>query len=299
MSDRADAWVPLYIADYLKDTRHLSTAEHGAYILLLMNAWTSGGALPLDERRLARIAGMDRDEWAESRDVLLGFFIEAPDGFHHKRVDEELAKADANLEQKRAAGRASAAKRALQRDENDRSTDVATGYPTKVQREPQRKGNPSPSPSSSSLRSEEDDVGGDTRASARDPDPPLPINLITLTEEVCRAAGIRHADPGPIMRHQKLVQGWLDEGFDPEADIMPGVRSGIATATERINSLQRFDRDIRQTRARREAGHEHLGHDTPTNPLLAAVLAKRRQADGAGGDEHPLRLPGRAGGRFG
>lgn len=146
-------------------------------------------------------------------------------------------------------------------------------------------------------------VGGDTREPAReqtpDPDPPLPTDLIGLTEEVCRAAGIRHVDPGPILRHQKLVQGWLDEGFDPEADIFPAVRAGIATATERINSLSYFDRDIRQTRARREAGNEHVGHDQPVNPMLAAVLAKRRAADRSGSDEHPVRLPGRAGGRVG
>lgn len=145
-------------------------------------------------------------------------------------------------------------------------------------------------------REEEEEliVGGHARASARDADPPLPTNLIALTTEVCRAAGIRHADPGPIIRHQKLVQGWLDDGFDPETDILPGIRAGIATATERINSLSYFDRDIRQTRARREAGHEHPRDDIPTNPLLAALVAQDRAAGGGGGDADPTSLPRRA-----
>jgi uncharacterized protein YdaU (DUF1376 family) len=54
--------MPLYVADYLADTLHLSATEHGAFILLLMHRWQHG-SLPDDARKLAPIAGVSRQRW--------------------------------------------------------------------------------------------------------------------------------------------------------------------------------------------------------------------------------------------
>lgn len=91
--------MPLYIADYLADTRRLTMAEHGAYMLLIMEYWRNGG-LPNDERRLARIVGATEEEWSAVRDNIAEFFT---DGWRHKRIDDELAKAGEVSERRAAA----------------------------------------------------------------------------------------------------------------------------------------------------------------------------------------------------
>lgn len=95
------AWMPLYVADYLADTGHLSTAEHGAYLLLIMHYWSNGG-LPNDERKLARIARMTPDEWDDAGITLKGFFDAE---WRHKRIDQELVSAQAAYDRRAAAGR--------------------------------------------------------------------------------------------------------------------------------------------------------------------------------------------------
>lgn len=91
-------WMPLYVADYLRDTRRLSTVEHGAYLLLIMEYWTSGG-LPSDDDQLRRITGMTAGEWRRSKENLQSFFF---DGWKHKRLDAELARSS-EISSKRSA----------------------------------------------------------------------------------------------------------------------------------------------------------------------------------------------------
>ena len=81
-----NAYMPLYVGDYLGDTSHLSTIEHGAYMLLLMHYWRHGG-LPADDCRLAQIARMTDQEWRSAKVVIARFFSRK---WKHKRVEAEL-----------------------------------------------------------------------------------------------------------------------------------------------------------------------------------------------------------------
>lgn len=121
-------YMQLYIADYLADTMHLSTEEHGAYLLLMFNYWQTGKPIP--KSRLAKIARMTNDRWISVEDSLKEFFNEIGSEWVHSRIERDLEMVRASIEQKSAAGKASAAKRRAKKstgeelDGNDRSTGV-------------------------------------------------------------------------------------------------------------------------------------------------------------------------------
>jgi uncharacterized protein YdaU (DUF1376 family) len=91
-------WMPLYCADYLVDTRELSSEEHGNYLLLLMLAWRqSDGRLPDDEKWLrANLPPMQHRTFDRAiRNSILKKFFTLKDGyFENKRLLKEKQNAD-------------------------------------------------------------------------------------------------------------------------------------------------------------------------------------------------------------
>lgn len=82
--------LPLWTDAYLGDTTHLTTIEHGAYLLLLMAMWrTSECALPNDDKLLARIARCSPAQWARIKPILTGFFKLDGDRITQSRLTDE------------------------------------------------------------------------------------------------------------------------------------------------------------------------------------------------------------------
>lgn len=91
-------WMPLYIADFIRDTTHVGPLIKGAYLCLIMHYWNHG-SLPDDDAKLRTITGLSPQEWRYHHDTLKAFFR---DGWRHKRIDHELAHV-ADISNKRSA----------------------------------------------------------------------------------------------------------------------------------------------------------------------------------------------------
>lgn len=150
---KPDVWMPLYVADYLADTGHLSCLEHGAYLLLIMHYWRNGG-LPDDDVKLARIAKCTPKEWGLVRPTVSEFFA---DGWCHKRIDNELVQANENAERN--------AQRARQAAEKRWGKHCSSNAPSMPEAVLEECPSPSPSPSDSNVSTNVDpfmDASGDT-----------------------------------------------------------------------------------------------------------------------------------------
>ena len=106
----ATPWMRFFPADYLADTRRLTTEQHGAYLLLLMDSWSSG-ALPDDDAVLARVAGLDAESWAQVRPVIARYFQIADGKWAHARIEQEREHAQAYAQASSGRGKKAAAAR--------------------------------------------------------------------------------------------------------------------------------------------------------------------------------------------
>lgn len=115
------------IADYRKDTSHLTLLEHGCYRQLLDQYYLNEQPLPLDESKLFRLlSARTNDEKQAIKNVLQDFFNETEIGFIHKRCDSEIEIYHSRIESASKAGKASANRRltSVQQAFNDCSTGV-------------------------------------------------------------------------------------------------------------------------------------------------------------------------------
>jgi uncharacterized protein YdaU (DUF1376 family) len=102
---KCDNWMPWYIADYLASTMHLTTLQHGAYMLLLGAYWRNQGPLEDDSDQLSAICRLSKKEWEKTRPVVAKFFVVSEGVWRQKRCDAELTKSKAIAAKRSEVGR--------------------------------------------------------------------------------------------------------------------------------------------------------------------------------------------------
>ena len=85
-------YMQLYTSDYLADTAHLTTEEHGAYLLLLMNYWQRGKPLDNTDGRLAHVARLSAERWKAVEPILAEFFKIEGTTWVQARIERDLDK---------------------------------------------------------------------------------------------------------------------------------------------------------------------------------------------------------------
>ena len=106
MAGETGAWMPMYWGDYFGDTMHLTTEEHGAYLLLLGIYWRRAKGLPDDDKWLASVTKMTTKKWKMVRPNIIEFFDISDGLLIHKRVEKEILRSSGRLQSARVAGRA-------------------------------------------------------------------------------------------------------------------------------------------------------------------------------------------------
>ncbi len=119
---KKDLWMPLYVGEYLADTGHLTTTQHGAYLLLLMHYWRKR-ELPTDDKQLAAIAKLPLRIWLDIKETLQAFFY---DGWRHKRVEAEFQRRMEVSEKRAAAGSKGGSRTQLKNFMNEANASVCS-----------------------------------------------------------------------------------------------------------------------------------------------------------------------------
>jgi uncharacterized protein YdaU (DUF1376 family) len=106
-------YLPMYVGDYLKKTRHLTTEQHGAYLLILFDLWEHGGSIPFDHNLLARVANITPKRWGRIWDALEGYFTVSDGKLSHERLNQEIQKCLQISQKRKHAGKLGGEARSL------------------------------------------------------------------------------------------------------------------------------------------------------------------------------------------
>lgn len=101
-----------HIGDYAQATAHLSFVEDAAYSRMIRKYYAEEKPMPADPKAVMRLIGARTKEEKEAVGTVLSeFFVLEADGWHSKRCDAEITKANAQAETNRQIAEAREARK--------------------------------------------------------------------------------------------------------------------------------------------------------------------------------------------
>lgn len=219
-----DIWMPIYIGDYMADTAHLSTEQHGAYLLLLFAYWKNRGPLPDSDQKLARITKLSMRKWKLNRGVMSEFFEIKNGLWHQKRADEEIERSTRVKKTRSAIGQAGAAARWGEKDAiQSNAPGIAKALPQAL---PQASEMDAPGIHSHSHSNQERTEGGESVA-ATVASPPSGLSVPQILEQGCNLLGVKLTDSVKRLAWPGEIAALVRQGCDPEAHILQAFRVAV------------------------------------------------------------------------
>lgn len=274
MSKKTNVWMPLYIADYLADTTRLTTEQHGAYLLLIMDYWRNG-ALPDDDGALANITRLTMPQWKKHRAVMARLFhIEAGE-WRHKRIDSELVAAAANASKHEERAKKAAAAR-WGKDSKSNAPSNATSTP-----QAELDQCPSPSPSPKPTTSPSGDFVGERRT--HNPDGLVGIR-VPDDFQPCRKAVATANTLGLVLL---LEVERFTAHYQSRSEVRRDLQAWQAQFRKWLLDQQQFnaDRD-KVTNAKVIAAASHAGNRQSGTTTACDTIGVGSQFNPAPGDNH-------------
>lgn len=208
--------LPFFTDAYLADTRHLTSEEHGAYLLLLFCAWrTRGCALKDCDKTLARIAGLTPTKWRRLRPTISDFFEISGGFWRQKKLSAVYADVTERVARNKANGAKGGKARAVE----------STAQRTTKQTSPQPpKQNPQPTPQPTLC----DTQAAKTKTKSGQQASPIELkenqNAFEQAPEAWRAAVSAVCGPEIQLDDGVLFQ-WAAADADVETDIVPTLKT--------------------------------------------------------------------------
>ena len=244
--------LPLYTDAYLADTRHLTTEEHGAYLLLLICMWRAPGCVLKDDNRLlSRMVGVSARRWVKLRPVLEDFFVISEGRWQQKKLNLVYEAVATKVEKNRASG----AKGGRVRAERAKALVRNAQVPALAQCLPEQ---------------EASKVGGAEQATKAKPESKETGSSIIdgVRETVLAAAGLIAG-----IDEEATLADWINSGCDAETDIVPIIKR-IKTREE--NRRGKAPSHLAYyTAAIEEARDKRIAAETEAKARIALVLNQK------------------------